>query len=164
MMATLDSTLEAMEKLLSLGADPNIIHESGESALAMAFTSENIPAINMLLNQNINKGLEKCFECLAKSSTLIEKEISNFLIESINLDGGLISSTFYPATRFGNIELLKILVSLTEDISGSCIISQLPDLMTNSVYSDNAEVCKLIHGLTPEGYIFPGPWSNSRTC
>ena len=156
MIATAYIALDVIEELLSLGADPNSLNEYGGSALSLAFETENIPAINMLLNQNISKGLQRCFECLAKSNTPIVEEISHFLIESMKLDKGLISSTFYPATQFGNIALLKILVSLSEDISGLNIISQLPDLMTNSVYSDNAEVCKLIHGLAPEGYVFSG--------
>ena len=52
MTATEYSSLEVMEKLLSLGANPNIINNDGDSALSEAFTSENIPAIKMLLQHN----------------------------------------------------------------------------------------------------------------
>ena len=85
MIATVYSSLEVMEKLLSLGADPNIINKHGSSALSEAFESENIPAIKMLLQQNIDKGIGKCVECLAKSNTPIIDEIEDFL--KVNFQG-----------------------------------------------------------------------------
>ena len=78
MIATVYSSLEVMEKLLGLGADPNIINNNGDSALSLAFQSENIPTIKMLLKQNINKGFEKCIKSLAKSNTPIFAQIESF--------------------------------------------------------------------------------------
>ena len=42
MIATEYSSLEVMEKLLTLDADLNIINNYGESALSEAFESENL--------------------------------------------------------------------------------------------------------------------------
>ena len=105
-----------MDKLLSLGADPNIINNNGNSALSKAFTSENIPAIKMLLKRNINKGVSKCVESLAKSNTPIISEISNFLNRNLKGDKDKIIESLRPTIEFGNIPLLKILESLLKDM------------------------------------------------
>ena len=60
-----------------------------------------------------------------------------------------------PATEFGNFELLKILVTLSKEISTSKLVPLLPGLIEKALYSDNADVCQLIHSLAPEGFVFP---------
>ena len=112
MIATGYSSLEVMQKLVSLGADPNIINNTtGDSALSYAFESENIYAIKMLLKLNINRGIEKCIECLAKSDAPIIDEIKTFLEKNLKVQSSFFGDhvslldSLKPSTEFGNLQL-----------------------------------------------------------
>ena len=74
MTASFYSSLEVIEKLLTLKADANILNNYGSSALSVAFKTENISAITTLLKQKITNGIEKCVEALGKPSNRKKKK------------------------------------------------------------------------------------------
>ena len=67
MEAAWKSSLETIDVLLRLGADPNILNNYGQSALWYALDSNNLATVKKLLPVS-NSGMEAVFQQFPKST------------------------------------------------------------------------------------------------
>ena len=107
MFAAWRSSIETINVLLRLRADPNILNKNKESALWFALDSNNLATVKKLLPVT-NKGLEGVFQKFPSSSILFSEEIKSFIRNKLNEEPSLMLTGLKSSSEFGHVQMLEV--------------------------------------------------------
>ena len=167
MWASQYGAVASMTKLMKLNCNPDLLDSVGCPALLYAIHSEVLPAIHMLLPYT-TQGLEPCITDLARATAIpMSEQIKMFIKEKtedssskskVETSSDLILSCFEESVKFGNVEILKLLVGRNQENDAILLLNDknkvkkklkqmMPTLIQNSIYSDNFKVCEIVRDL-----------------
>ena len=167
MFAAWESSLETIDVLLRLGADPNILNVKFNSALWFALDSNNLATVKKLLPVS-NKGLDGVFNKFPTSSILFSEEIKSFIRKKLDGEPSSMLTGLKSSSEFGHVPMLVVIKDfLTEkfNLDGahgnmlntvriyfeekiyknkSKIKAILPKIIENAIDSDKFEACLIV--------------------
>ena len=168
MDAAWQSSLESVDVLLSLGADPNILNKNNNSAFWYALDSNNLPTVKKLLPVS-DKGLEAIFQQFPKSSILYSEEVKSYIRNKLDEKPPLILTGLKSSSEFGHVPMLTVIRDfLRENVNGSQgnmlnrvqkffveirynyknkIKMILPTIIDNAIKMDKYEACAIVKDL-----------------
>ena len=167
MFAAWESSLETIDVLLRLGADPNIPNVKFNSALWFALDSNNLATVKKLLPVS-NKGLDGVFNKFPTSSILFSEEIKSFIRKKLDGEPSSMLTGLKSSSEFGHVPMLVVIKDfLTEKFNldvahgnmlntvriyfeekiyknKSKIKAILPKIIENAIDSDKFEACLIV--------------------
>ena len=108
MEAAWKSSLETLNVLLTLGADPNILNNRGQTALWFALDSNNLATVKKLLPVS-NRGLESVFQQFPKSSIHFSEEVKSFIRNKLDEKPSLMLTGLKSSSEFGHVPMLCVI-------------------------------------------------------
>ena len=149
MDAARESSLETIDVLLRLGADPNILDNDSRSALWFALYSNNLATVKKLLPVS-SKGLEGVFQQFSKSSILFSEEVKYFIRNKLDEKPSLILNGLNSSSEFGHVPMLVVIKDFLKEtfrlngVYGNAIKIIFPQKISNAIKSDGYEACQVV--------------------
>lgn len=148
--AVQEEDVDAVRKLLNVGADPNFMPKSKDSLLQIAVTRNNKDLVRLLLDKGANPNVRSS-ECLLKIA-IGEFDEDDWYTDNIEmvkllLDKGVnpnlhySNSLFKLAVRYHNIELIKLLLKSKAKIQFKQYDGEEGNVMDYIFYANNSRYC-----------------------